>query len=54
MTVAILPTGMPCQLNAMINGLLPKSLFAGSETFFDKFMARSRQFQNSASGLKQL
>jgi len=45
---------MSYQLNEMINGLLPKSLFAGSETFFDKFMPRSRRFQYSASGLKQL
>jgi hypothetical protein len=37
-----------------INGLLPKSFFAGSETFFDKSKARSRRFQNSPFGLKQL
>ena len=35
-------------------GLLPKSFFAGSETFFDKSKARSRRFQNSPFGLKQL
>jgi hypothetical protein len=45
---------MPCQLNALINGLLPKSLFAGSETFFDKSKARSRRFQNSPFGLNRL
>jgi len=33
MILAILSTGMPYQLNEMINGLLPKSLFAGSERF---------------------
>jgi hypothetical protein len=33
---------------------LPKSFFAGSETFFDKSKARSRRFQNSPFGLKQL
>jgi hypothetical protein len=37
-----------------INGLLPKSFFAGSETFFDKSKARFRRFQNSPFGLKQL
>jgi hypothetical protein len=37
-----------------INGLLPKSLFACSETFFDKSKACSRQCQNSPLGLKQL
>jgi len=31
-----------------------KSLFAGSETFFNKSKARSRRFQNSPFGLKQL
>jgi hypothetical protein len=36
------------------NGLLPKSFFSGSETFFDKSKARSRRFQNSPFGLKQL
>jgi len=37
-------------------GLLPKrkSFFAGPETFFDKSKARSRRFQNSPFGLKQL
>jgi hypothetical protein len=34
--------------------VLPKSFFAGSETFFDKSKARSRRFQNSPLGLKQL
>jgi hypothetical protein len=38
------------------NGLLPKQklLFAGSETFFDKSKACSRQFQSSPFGLRQL
>jgi hypothetical protein len=35
------------------NGLLPKSLFAWSKTFFDKSKARSRRFENSPFGLKQ-
>jgi hypothetical protein len=39
---------------SQIDGLLPKSFFAGSETFFDKSKARSRRFQNSPFGLKQL
>jgi hypothetical protein len=39
---------------SILNGLLPKSFFAGSETFFDKSKARSRRFQNSPFGLKQL
>jgi len=34
--------------------LLPKLFFAGSETYFDKSKARSRGFQNSPFGLKQL
>ena len=38
----------------MIDGLLPKSFFAGSETFFDKSKARFRRFQNSPFGLNQL
>jgi hypothetical protein len=37
-----------------LDGLLPKSFFTGSETFFDTFKARSRRFQNSPFGLKQL
>ena len=37
-----------------VKGLLPKSLLACSETFFDKSKACSRQCQNSPSGLKQL
>jgi hypothetical protein len=37
-----------------LDGLLTKSLFALSKTFFDKSMARSRRFQNSPFGLKQL
>jgi hypothetical protein len=37
-----------------MNRLLPKSLFALSKTFFDKSKARSRRFQNSPFGLKQL
>jgi hypothetical protein len=37
-----------------MNGLLPKSLFPCSETFFDKSKACSRQSQNSPFGLKQL
>jgi hypothetical protein len=41
-------------LRWLLNGLLPKSFFAGSETFFDKSKARSRRFQNSPFGLKQL
>jgi hypothetical protein len=39
---------------AKIAGLLLKSFFAGSETFFDKSKARSRRFQNSPFGLNQL
>jgi hypothetical protein len=35
-------------------GCCPIHFFAGSETFFDKSKARSRQFQNSPFGLKQL
>jgi len=38
----------------MLIGLLPKSLFAGSETVFDKSKARSRRFKNSPFWLKQL
>jgi hypothetical protein len=38
----------------LLNGLLPESFFAGAETFFDTSKARSRRFQNSPSGLKQL
>jgi len=34
-------------------GLLPKSLFAWSKTFFDKSKARSRRFENSPFELKQ-
>ena len=43
-------------LGLNLDGLLPKqkSFFAGSETFFDKSKARSRRFQNSPFGLKQL
>jgi hypothetical protein len=41
-------------LYTLFNGLLPKSFFAGSKTFFDKSKARSRRFQNSPFGLKQL
>jgi len=37
-----------------MNGVLPKSFFAGSETFFDKSKARSRRFQNSPFGFNQL
>ncbi len=37
-----------------VNRLLPKSLFACSETFLDKSKACSRQCQNSPFGLKQL
>jgi hypothetical protein len=37
-----------------LDGMLPKSFFAGSETFFDKSKARSRRFQNSPFELKQL
>ena len=44
----------PIPLGSGLNGLLPKSFFAGSETFFDKSKARSRRFQNSPFGLKQL
>jgi hypothetical protein len=36
------------------DGLLPKLFFADSETYFDKSKARSRGFQNSPFGLKQL
>jgi len=39
---------------SLFNGLLPKSLFAGSETFFNKSKARCMRFQNSPFGLKQL
>jgi hypothetical protein len=38
----------------LFKGLLPKSFFTGSETFFDTSKARSRRFQNSPFGLKQL
>jgi hypothetical protein len=41
-------------VGSKLNGLLPKSFFAGSETFFDKSKAPSRRFQNSPFGLKQL
>jgi len=34
--------------------MLPQSLFAGSETFFDASKARSRRCQNPPFGLKQL
>jgi len=34
--------------------LLPKSLFTGSKTLFDKSKAPSRRCQNSPLGLKQL
>jgi hypothetical protein len=37
-----------------LDGLLAKSLFALSRTFFDKSMACSRRFQNSPFWLKQL
>jgi len=37
-----------------VSGLLPKSLFAWSKTFFDKTKARYRRCQNSLFGLKQL
>jgi hypothetical protein len=37
-----------------LNGLLPKSFFACSETFFDKPKACSGRYQNSPFGLKQL
>jgi hypothetical protein len=37
----------------VLDGLLPKSLFAWSKTFFDKSKARSRRFENSPFGLKQ-
>jgi hypothetical protein len=43
-----------CQVESGLWGLLPKSLLACSETFFDKSKACSRQCQNSPSGLKQL
>jgi hypothetical protein len=39
---------------SQMNGLLPKSLFACSETFFDKSKACSRRCQNSPFALKQL
>jgi hypothetical protein len=39
---------------SFITGLLPKSFFACSETFFDKSKACSRRYQNSPFGLKQL
>jgi len=42
------------QINSLYNGLLPKSFFAGYETFFYKSKVRSRRFQNSPFGLKQL
>jgi hypothetical protein len=38
---------------ADLSGLLPKSLFALSKTFFDKSKAGSRRFENSPFGLKQ-
>jgi hypothetical protein len=41
-------------MHSFFDGLLPKSFFTGSETFFDKPKARSRRFQNSPFGLKQL
>jgi hypothetical protein len=41
-------------VESLLNRVLPKSFFAGSETFFDKSKARSRRFQNSPFGLKQL
>jgi len=41
-------------MDAKFDRLLPKSFFAGSETFFDKSKARFRRFQNSPFGLKQL
>ena len=44
----------PKETGSGLNGLLPKSLFALSKTFFDKSRARSRRFQNSPFGLKQL
>jgi len=34
--------------------MLPKSLFAGSETFFEKSKARSMRFQNASCGLKHM
>jgi hypothetical protein len=37
----------------LLNGLLLKSLFALSKTFFDKSMARSRRFQNSPPSADQ-
>jgi hypothetical protein len=37
-----------------LDGLLLKSFFAGSETFFEKSKARFRRFQNPPFGLKQL
>jgi hypothetical protein len=40
--------------NFHVDGLLSKSFFACSETFFDKSKACSRRFQNSPIGLKQL
>jgi hypothetical protein len=38
----------------MLDRLLPKSLFAGSETFFDISKARFKRFQNASFGFKQL
>jgi hypothetical protein len=40
--------------NLQLDRLLPKSFFAGSETFVDKFKARYKQSQNSPFGLKHL
>jgi hypothetical protein len=45
--------GVECMVSKL-DGLLPKSFFTGSETFFDKSKARSIRFQNSPFGLKQL
>jgi len=41
-------------MHSFFDGLLYKSFFASSENFFDKYKARSRRFQNSPFGLKQL
>jgi len=49
-----LPAASCGELHSLFNGLLPKSFFAGSETFFDKYRARSRGFQNSPFGLNRL
>jgi hypothetical protein len=41
----------------VLDGLLPKQIFAGSRTFFDKSKACSRCFENSSrltAGLKQV